>query len=241
MIDLDPLLQDITALTPLTVALVALAGLVVGIAPSSFPLISVAAGLAAGERAAQSGERRIAGLWLSVGFVLGIATVDAVLGALFGLAGFTVMRVLARYLAVAYALLAVILVVAGLVLLRLIHIVIPTLAPSPKPTHGFIGSYLLGLPFGLSTCPACTPLPFPVAAAAAGTADPLMGGVLMAAFGLARGIPIVIAATMAGNLATFRNTHRFTLWAERIGATLMFAAALYFLYQAALFAGWLRP
>jgi cytochrome c-type biogenesis protein len=241
VIDLDPLLQDITALTPLTVALVALAGLVVGIAPSSFPLISVAAGLAAGERAAQSGERRIAGLWLSVGFVLGIATVDAVLGALFGLAGFTVMRVLARYLAVAYALLAVILVVAGLVLLRLIHIVIPTLAPSPKPTHGFIGSYLLGLPFGLSTCPACTPLPFPVAAAAAGTADPLMGGVLMAAFGLARGIPIVIAATMAGNLATFRNTHRFTLWAERIGATLMFAAALYFLYQAALFAGWLRP
>ncbi len=88
MIELEPLLQEITALTPFAVVLVALAGLVVGIAPSSFPLISIAAGLAAGQGAAASGKRRIEGLWLSVGFALGIATIDAVLGALFGLAGF---------------------------------------------------------------------------------------------------------------------------------------------------------
>jgi cytochrome c-type biogenesis protein len=49
LIDLEPLLQNVSALTPLTIALVALAGLVVGIAPSSFPLMSVAAGLAAGQ------------------------------------------------------------------------------------------------------------------------------------------------------------------------------------------------
>jgi cytochrome c-type biogenesis protein len=241
MIDLEPLLQDITALTPFAVALVALAGLVVGIAPSSFPLISVAAGLAAGRGAAGSSERRIRGWRLSIGFVLGIATVDAILGALFGIAGFGVMRILASYLAVAYALLAVILIVAGLALLRIIHIVIPTLSPTAKPTRSFVGSYLLGLPFGLSTCPACTPLLFPVAAAAAGTADPLMGAVLMAIFGLARGIPIVLAATMAGSLTAFGRTRRFTLWAERIGAALMFAAALYFLDQAALYAGWPKP
>lgn len=240
MIDLEPLLQDITALTPFAIGLVALAGLVVGIAPSSFPLISVAAGLAAGRGAAESGKRRITGLWLAIAFVLGIATVDAILGALFGLAGFAVMRVLARYLAAAYALLAVILVVAGLVLLRFVHIVIPTLAPSAKPTRGFVTSYLLGLPFGLSTCPACTPLLFPVAAAAAGTADPLMGAVLMATFGLARGIPIVVAATVAGSMAGLSRARPFTLWAERIGAALMFAAALYFLYEAGLYAGWLK-
>lgn len=241
MIDLSTQMQDMTALTPFTVALAALAGLVVGIAPSSFPLISVATSLAAGQGMAESGKRRIGGLRLSVGFVLGIVTVDVILGALFGLFGFAVMQVLARYLALAYFLLAGILIVAGLVLLRLIHIVIPTLAPSPKPTRGLVGSYLLGLPFGLSTCPACTPLLFPVAAAAAGTADPLLGAVLMGAFGLARGIPIIVAATMAGRLANFRNTHRFTLWAERIGAALMFGVAVYFLYQAALYAGWVRP
>jgi cytochrome c-type biogenesis protein len=235
----EPLMWQITALTPYAVALVALAGLIVGIAPSSFPLISVAAGLATGRGAAPSGVWRIEGLWLPAGFVLGIVTVDTLLGATFGFAGFAVLRVLASYLALTYFLLAVLLIVVGLALLRVIHIVIPTLAPSAKPARGFVGSYLLGLPFGLSTCPACTPMLFPVVAAVAATASPLMGAVLMATFGLARGIPIMVAATVAGSAVHLRQTRTFTLWAERISAALVFAAALYFLYQAALYAGWL--
>ncbi len=241
MTALEPLLQDITALTPLAVALVALAGLVVGIAPSSFPLLSIAAGLAAGRGAADPSTQRIEGLWLSAGFALGIATVDAVLGALLGLAGFVVLRVLVSYLPLAYALLAIILTVAGLVLLRVVHVVIPVLAPSAKPTRSFLGSYLLGLPFGLSTCPACTPLLLPVVAVAATTADPLMGAVLMATFGLARGIPIVVAGTAAGAFAHLRHTRRFILWVERAGGALMLLAALYFSYQAVAYAGWLPP
>jgi cytochrome c-type biogenesis protein len=241
MIELEPLLQEITGLTPFAVALVALAGLVVGIAPSSFPLMSVAAGLAAGQGVAGSGERRIGGVWLSVGFALGIATVDAVLGALFGLAGFAVLRVLVSYLALAYAVLAIVLTVTGLALLRIIYIVIPVIAPSAKPTGSLLGSYLLGLPFGLSTCPACTPLLLPVVAGAATTADPLMGAALMGTFGLARGIPIVIAGTAAGTLGHLRHTYRFTLWVERAGGALLLAAALYFFYQAAVYAGWLSP
>ena len=240
MIDLNALMQDISALTPLTVALAALAGLVVGVAPSSYPLISAASALAAGQRTTETGTRRVA--WrLPIGFALGIATVDAILGALFGLFGFAVMRVLVHYLAFAYVLLALILIVAALVLLRIIHIVLPTLAPSSKPARGFVGSYLLGLPFGLSSCPACTPLLFPVAAAATATADPLLGAVLMGMFGIDRGIPIVAASAMAVRLANLRSTYSFTLWAERIGAALMLASALYFLYEAALYAGWLTP
>lgn len=241
MTEVESLLQDVTALTPLTVALVALAGLVVGIAPSSFPLLSVAAGVAAGKSAADPGERRIEGLRLSAGFMLGIASVDAVLGGLFGLAGFAVLRVLASFLAFAYALLAAMLGVIGLALLRVIHLRIPVLGPSSRSTQGFLGSYLLGLPFGLSTCPACTPLLLPVLAAAAASADPLMGATLMFTFGLARGIPIVLAGTAAGLVVHLRRTYRFILWVERTGAALTLAAALYFLYQATVYAGWLPP
>ncbi|MEO6781932.1 MAG: cytochrome c biogenesis protein CcdA [Bradyrhizobium sp.] len=218
-----------------------MAGLVVGVAPSSFPLISVATGLALGRGAVPAEQRHVCGLELSVGFALGVATVDATLGALFGFFGFAVLRFLASYLAFAYLLFAIVMLVTALALLRVIHIVVPTLAPVSKPARGFGGSYLLGLPFGLSTCPACTPLLLPVVAAAASTADPLMGAVLMGAFGIARGIPIVVAATMAGSLAHLGSMRRFTLWAERLGAALMIAAALFFLYQAALYAGWLRP
>ena len=49
-------------------------------------------------------------------------------------------------------------------------------------------------------CPACTLLLLPVVAAAAATADPVMGAVLMFLFGLARGIPIVGALMLAAAL-----------------------------------------
>lgn len=237
MIDLEPLLQNITYLSPLTVGLVALAGLVVGVAPSSFPLLSVAANLSAGQKVDGIVVRPREGLWRAIGFVLGIATVDVILGALFGIAGFAVLRVLVKYLAFAYAFLAIFLLVASLALFRLIHIVIPVLSPSPRPTRGFFGSYMLGIPFGLSTCPACTPLLLPVVGAAAATGDPFMGAVLLGTFGLARGLPIVAVAIAAGALAHLRQTGRFTLWVERVGGAFMLAAALFFLYQAALYAG----
>lgn len=239
MTQLEPLLQDITGLSSLTIALVALLGLVVGIAPSSFPLLSVAAGLGAGQGASNHGKHRVAGLWLSVGFALGIATIDALLGALFGLAGFAVLRALAKVLPLAYAVLGVVVLVTGLALLRFVHIVIPVLAPSANRARTFLGSYALGVPFGLSTCPACTPLLLPVVAAAASTGDALMGAVLMFTFGVARGIPIVIAGTAAGTLGRLGRTRRFVTAVERIGGALMLATALYFFYQAGVYAGWL--
>lgn len=241
MTELEALLQGTTELTPLAVGLVALAGLIVGIAPSSFPLLSVAAGLAAGRGTALSVVPRIEGLWLAMGFALGIAAVDAVLGALFGLAGFAVLRVLNQFMAAVYGLLGIILAVAGLALVRIIHITIPVLTPSPKPARSFVGSFLLGLPFGLSTCPACTPLLLPVVAAAATTADPVMGAVLMFTFGLARGIPIVAAGTAAGFFAHLWRTHVLVRWVERAGGVLLLVAGLFFLYQAAVYAGWLAP
>ncbi|MCL4711792.1 MAG: cytochrome c biogenesis protein CcdA [Pseudorhodoplanes sp.] len=241
MNELEQLLQNVTALTPLNIALVALAGLIVGIAPSSFPLLSVAAGLAARQSADNSGKQRIQGLWLSTGFVLGIITVDTVLGALFGLMGLAVLRILTSYLGVAYALIAVILTIIGLALLRVIHIVIPVLAPSPSANRSFFGSYLLGLPFGLSACPACTPLLLPVVGAAALTADPVLGAALMFTFGLARGIPIVLTGTVMGALSHLRHTGAFARWIERLGGALMLAAAMYFYYQALIYAGWLTP
>lgn len=87
---------------------------------------------------------------------------------------------------------------AALALLRVIHIVVSVLSAAVSPTPGFLGSYLVGLPFGLSTCLACIPLLLPLVAAAAATADPLMGAVLMGTFGLARGAPILWPALRLG-------------------------------------------
>lgn len=238
---IEQLLEQVTSLTPLAVGIAALAGLVVGIAPSSYPLISVAAGFVAAQQAPEAGAAKAGGLWLSAAFVLGIVTVDSALGALFGFAGFGVMRVLAQVLAPTYALLAVALAVMGLALLRVIHVRMPVLNPNPKPVRGVMGSYLLGLPFGLSTCPACTPLMMPLVMVAAATGDPLTGATLMFVFGLARGVPVMLAGFATGLLKNMRSRRSLVLWVERVGGALTLAVALYFAYQAGVYAGWLPP
>lgn len=238
---IEQLLDQITTLTPLAIGVAALAGLVVGLAPSSYPLISVAAGFVAAQHAPEARVARAGGLWLSAAFVLGIVTVDTALGALFGFVGFGVMRVLAQILAPTYAVLAVALAVMGLALLRVIHVKIPVLSPNPKPARGVIGSYLLGLPFGLSTCPACTPLMLPLVMVAASTGDPLTGATLLFVFGLARGVPVLLAGFATGWLKAMRNRRSLVLWVERIAGGLAFVVALYFGYQAGSYAGWLPP
>ncbi len=165
----------------------------------------------------------------------------AIVGVLFGIAGFAVLRALAELLPLAYAFLAVMLAIVGLTLLRVIQLTVPVLAPTLNPARTFIRSYLVGLPFGLSTCPACTPLLLPVVGAAASTADPLMGGILMLTFGIARGIPIVLVSGLAASVRRLRRTRTFVLWVERISGILLLLAAAYFAYQAAAYAGWIAP
>jgi cytochrome c-type biogenesis protein len=238
MPDIDLLVQDIGILTPLAVAGVALAGLIVGVAPSSFPLISIAGGFGAGSRTDGQGDRN-RGLWLALGFVIGIVTVDTALGALFGLAGFAVMRVIRPLLAPTYALLALLLVVIGVALLRIVRVRIPVLTPTPRMPSTFISAYLLGLPFGLSSCPACTPLLLPVLGAAAMAADPTLGAALMFSFGVGRGLPVVISGAATGMLKRLIRSWILVEQFERAAGVLFLLSAVYFAYQALVYADWL--
>jgi cytochrome c-type biogenesis protein len=237
---IEQLLSQVTSVTPVSIAVVALAGLVVGISPGSLPLMSVAAGFAAAPDDEELSRRRLRGLWLATAFASGIVTVDMLMGALFGVIGHGAMRLLVSLLVPTFALLAALLLAMGLALLRIIRIPIPMLTPTRHRAGTITGAYFLGLPFGLSTCPACTPLIFPIVMAAAATGDPLTGAVLMATFGIFRGLPIVAIGATTGLLKHAWRTWRLVQWFERVGGALLVAASLYFLYQALLYAGWIR-
>jgi hypothetical protein len=60
---------------------------------------------------------------------------------------------------------------------------------------------------------------------------------LYVTFGLARSLPVVLIGTIAGLLARFPHTGTFTHLIERISGVLLLAAAAYFFYQAAIYAG----
>lgn len=215
---------------------VAAAGLLVGVAPSSLPLYSVVAGYVGGR---ESGRAK--GAILAAAFVLGIATVDAAIGVLFGFAGVAVVIALARHLGITYLALAAIVAFLGLALLGRIRIALPVLRPNARPVDTVIAAYGLGVPFGLTTCPACTPLVLPVLGAAAATGSPWIGGLLMFLFGLARGVPLVFVGAAA---QAMRRVPRASGWVpkvEQAAGVLLLLSALLFLYLAAAYLGFVPP
>ena len=144
MPDLLTFFDQTAVLSPIGFAVVALAGLVMGVAPSSLPLYSIVVGYVSGQEAERV-KARARGAYLSLGFVLGMATVDAAVGALFGFLGSVVIETLTSYLLLTNLVLALLLVVLGLVLLRRIRIVWPALRPMMRRVDNFRAAYALGI------------------------------------------------------------------------------------------------
>jgi hypothetical protein len=112
-----------------------------GLAPSSYALYPVIAGYVAGEDETRSPAR---GFVLSLAFVLGTATVDAALGALFGFLGGVVIETVARYVVLWNVVVAALLIAFGLALLRLFRVKWPVLRMTWKRAHSVPGAYALG-------------------------------------------------------------------------------------------------
>jgi cytochrome c-type biogenesis protein len=235
MIEFAAQLEQVAIASVAGVTLVAAAGLLMGVAPSSLPMYSVVVGSVAARSGSSSGVRR--GFFFALGFVLGLAVADALLGALFGLFGKAVVAALARSLGLMNLAIGALLAVVGLALLRLVRVPWVRVSPRPRELKSFGGAFGLGLPFGFSTCPACTPMTLPILGAAAATGSPWLGAALMFVFGLARGAPLLAAALAADVVKFVPRVAPFLPWVERFGGALVLAAALYFFYLSAFYAG----
>lgn len=221
--------------------LVGAAGLLMGVAPGSLPLVSVVVGSVAGRATVETRPAGRRGLLFAAGFVLGIATIDAAMGGLFGFVGETMIRVLVGSLVVTNLVLAAVLVAMGLALLRWIRVPWPRLPARPRAVSSFGGAYALGLPFGLSTCPACTPMVLPVLGAAAATGEAWVGAALLFTFGLARGVPLLVAGAATGAAMRLRRAAGWVPRIERAAGALLVLVALYFVYQSASYGGVVPP
>lgn len=214
----------------LAFGVVFLAGFTMGLAPSSYALYPVIAGYVAGEDEERSGAR---GLVLSLAFVLGTATVDAALGALFGLVGGVVIEAVARYAVLWNVAVAALLIALGLALLRIFRVKWPVLKMTWRKAHTVPGAYALGVPFGLTACPACTPMILPMLGAAAATGTWWFGALLMFVFGLARGLPLLVVGASAGWFPALKNAASWTPRLQSAAGWLLLAGGTFFLIEAA--------
>ena len=210
--------------------IVFLAGFAMGLAPSSYAMYPVIAGYVAGEDEERSAGR---GFLLSLAFVLGTATVDAALGALFGFLGGVVIETVARYVVLWNLAVAALLIAFGLALLRIFRVRWPVLRMTWRKAHSVPGAYALGIPFGLTACPACTPMILPMLGAAAATGTWWFGALLMFVFGLARGLPLLLVGAGAGWFAHLQAATRWVPRLQTAAGWLLLLGGTYFAFEAA--------
>ncbi len=198
------------------------AGLTSGLSPCTLPTILLIVGYVGG-REQWSGWRAF---YQSLSFVAGLVFSLAILGTFASLLGslFLGSKVI-------WYVVSLILVVMGLYQLEYFRFNL-NFAPRVNITKnaGLLGSFLLGLPFGLMSSPCTTPATAAVLAFAAAKGSPAAGALLLGVFAFGLSIPLLLAGTFTGWI---KNTEKLAAWSDmikKISGYIMIGVALYFLW-----------
>lgn len=221
-------LQDALAHSwPLAIVLAFLGGTLTGFNPCTYPTIPVVLGLVGGQRK----QGRWRGLAVAGCFVLGLATTYVLIGMF---ASFVGKKFGLSNQAWTYIVAAVCLVV-GLALIGVYRLEWRTLAPLQSrwlELGGWLGTFLLGLLFGLVASPCATPILAVIIAYAASKGAVLFGGVLLFVYALGHGLPLLLLGLGAGAVRGFPAMERRGPVFRRVGGALIVAMGVYLLWVA---------
>lgn len=205
--------------------------------PAGWPLAPVLVGYLGGTAGGAVADARGA-FTRSLAFLGGLSLVNIVAGALFGAAGALAQQLFGGYLPLWNAVAGALSLYAALAVWRVRWLPRPALPglPAPgsewRPATKWHAAFLLGIPYGLITCPTCTPVLLPVALGAAATGLAWYGALLFLAFAAGRGLPLLLLGTSTGWLRQMRVLSRLGRRIEQASGALLLLAAAYFFAQA---------
>jgi cytochrome c-type biogenesis protein len=97
---------------------------------------------------------------------------------------------------------------------------------------GLIGAFVLGLVVGLAGSQCGTPVLVAILGIVMAKGKLAYGASLLFAYGLGRGVPIVLAGTFTGVVKALPAMERWTRWMERSAGAVLVAIGLYFVWIA---------
>lgn len=170
----------------LAFAIMAVGGILSSLSPSSVPRMVAIINYAGKEAKSFWG-----GVTLSLAFVVGICTVYGAVGALAG--SFGALLTMTGFL---YYFTAALCLLMGLAMIRLVEFrwQIPGLN---VVGHGVLGAYLLGFGFAFLIAPDATPFMIGALAVSTFQGKLLLGSMLMLAFGVGHGVPVLFVGSLA--------------------------------------------
>lgn len=207
--------------------LVFLGGVLTSLGPCNLSMVPVVMGYVG----AQQDLTRAKGFWLSAFFTLGssvtfmlLGIIAATVGGLFG----TESKLLHWFV-------ALVCFVIGLSLLGALKVNLDFLArlqPKRVAMTGILGAFLLGLVVGLAGSQCGTPVLVAILGIVMAKGKLAYGAALLFAYGLGRGVPIVLVGTFTGVVKTLPAMVRWTRWMEKAAGVVLIGVGLYFVWIA---------
>ena len=211
------------AVTPLVAFLVFTGGLVSGLSPCTLPTVVFVVGYVGG----YSHKSRKRGFIISLAFVLGLSLTLALLGAMAALIGALFLQSKAFWFVVSG-----ILIIMGANLLGLVSL--PGMAGTtlkPAGSKGFLGAFVMGIPFAFVASPCTTPVTASVLAYAAIKGSPVYGFLLLFLYSIGRSIPLLLAGTFTGLVKNIQVLGNWSEVLQKISGIVLIVLGLWFLWS----------
>ena len=217
----------VAELSALAYILVFLGGVLTSIGPCNLSMVPVVIGYVGG----QHELTKTKGFWLSAFFTLGSSITFMVLGLIAALVG----GIFGTERKLLYWFVALVCFLIGLSLLGAIKLsfdFLGRLQPKRVTITGPIGALLLGLIVGIAGSQCGTPVLVAILGLVMAKGKVAYGATLLFAYGLGRGVPIILAGTFTGVVKALPAMERWTRWMETAAGIVLIAIGLYFVWIA---------
>jgi cytochrome c biogenesis protein CcdA len=224
---MDNIEQIVAAYPLLAFGAVFLAGVISSASPCVLATIPLVIGFVGGYA---DGDRKKAFLY-SVAFVLGLSITFTAFGAAAGLLG-TMFGTLGGWWYVAAGTVALLM---GGQMMGLYEIRSPVRREYRPKQGGIIGSFLLGLFFGVVSSPCATPVLVVILTLVAAKREVLYGIALLFSYALGHTLLMLVAGTFTGFVEGFvkaRGVVNFSSWTKRLGGFIVAMVGGYLLWEA---------
>jgi len=203
----------------LTILIIFFGGLLTSFGPCNLSLLPITIAFLAGFEADQSPLRR------SFNFCSGIVLSLVILGSISGFLG----KVYGQIPLFLPTLVSILAILMGLNLIGIFKLPLPE-GPDPKVWKEKVPAPLApiaaGLAFGLASSPCTTPVLAVLLGWIAQKGSPLLGLLLLSAFGFGQVFPLFIAGAAAGSIPNFLALRSFATWIPPLSGTILLITGL---------------
>ena len=204
----------------LILILVFLGGLMTSLSPCILSMLPVMLGYIGGLEKPTKAK----GFITSVSFVLGLAVTFAILGIAASLLGKAFGQIGSAWLYI----IGFFAILMGLQLMGVVNINLPGLKAMPEKKGGILGSFGVGLLFGLVASPCATPVLAVLMTYVAGQGILWYGALLLFIYGLGHGLPLIIAGTFTAVLKSLPRLQKWGHYITYLSGSLLIVLGLYF-------------